>query len=120
MQSAVAHDRASGPAPMVTESQPVRRPSRSFASVSVALFERWMPDALILAIGLTAVVALCALLFAPRGTLPIVLTSWYSGMFGILNFAFQMILVLVTGHALAHSPLIQHGLKVLVSTVTTA
>jgi short-chain fatty acids transporter len=104
---------------MITESQPIAKPKRSFASVSVALFERLMPDALILAIGLTAVVAVAALIFAPRGTPEIIVTSWYSGMFGILNFAFQMILVLVTGHALAHSPLVQRGLKALVASVTT-
>jgi short-chain fatty acids transporter len=104
---------------MVTDSQPVERRRRSFASISVALFERLMPDALILAIGLTAIVALAAAIFAPKGTLTVILTSWYSGMFGILGFAFQMILVLVTGHALAHSPLVQRGLKGLVATVNT-
>ena len=104
---------------MLTESQAAARRQRSFASVSVALFERLMPDALILAIGLTAIVALAAAIFAPRGTVPIILTSWYAGTFNILGFAFQMILVLVTGHALAHSPLVQRGLMRLVSTVRT-
>ena len=104
---------------MVTESQPAVGRQRSFASISVALFERLMPDPLILAIGLTVIVAFAAILFAPKGTLPVILTSWYGGMFGILGFAFQMILVLVTGHALAYSPLIQTGLKAIVSTVDT-
>jgi len=104
---------------MVTESQPVANRRRSFAYLSVALFERLMPDALILAIGLTAIVAVAAAIFAPRGAPDVILTSWYSGMFGILGFAFQMILVLVTGHALAHSPLVQRGLRALVSVVTT-
>jgi short-chain fatty acids transporter len=101
------------------ESQPVAGRRRSFASVSVALFEQLMPDALILAIGLTAVVALAAVIFAPNGTLTVILISWYSGMFAILGFAFQMILVLVTGHALAHSPLVQLALRSLVATVST-
>jgi len=78
-----------------------------------------MPDALILAVGLTALVALAAAIFAPMGTLPVILTSWYAGLFGILGFAFQMILVLVTGHALAHSPLVQLSLKALVRVVKT-
>ena len=93
---------------------------RGFASVSVALFERWMPDALILAIGLTAIVAAAAALYAPRGTLSVILTSWYAGTFNILGFAFQMILVLVTGHALAHAPLVQAGLKRIVSKIGRA
>jgi short-chain fatty acids transporter len=92
---------------------------RSFAAISVALFERLMPDALILAIGLTALAALAAAISAPRGTFPVIVSSWYSGMFGILSFAFQMILVLVTGHALAHSPLVQRALQRIVATVTT-
>ena len=29
----------------------------------------------------------------------------------ILGFAFQMILVLVTGHVLAHAPIVQRGLR---------
>ena len=95
-----------------------RRPP-SFATFSVALFERWMPDALILAIGLTALVAVAAAVFAPRGTLPVILTSWYGGIFSILGFAIQMILVLVTGHGLAHTPLVQAGLKRVVSLVRT-
>ena len=104
---------------MTTESERADKRGPSFASVSVALFERFMPDALILAIGLTAVVAAAAAIAAPQGTLPVILSSWYSGTFNILGFAFQMILILVTGHVLAHSPLVQRGLKGLVATVRT-
>src|SRR4051812_46623671 len=78
-----------------------------------------MPDAFVLAIALTALVAVAAAIFAPRGTPAVILTSWYSGTFGILGFAFQMILILVTGHALAYSPAIQHGLKRLISSIRT-
>jgi short-chain fatty acids transporter len=92
---------------------------RSFTSVSVDLFERWMPDAFVLAIALTALVALAAALFAPMGSLEVIVTSWYSGMFGILNFAFQMILILVSGHTLAHTSPVQRGLNRLVSAITT-
>ena len=79
---------------MSTESAGIPK-RRSFTSVSVDLFERWMPDAFVLAIALTALVALAAAVFAPMGTPEIIVTSWYSGMFGILSFAFQMILILV-------------------------
>ena len=93
--------------------------SRSFTAVSVALFERFMPDAFVLAIALTAIVAIAAALVAPKGQPEVILTSWYSGTFGILGFAFQMILILVTGHALAHSPLVQRGLRRIVSALRT-
>jgi short-chain fatty acids transporter len=92
---------------------------RSFTSISVDLFERWMPDAFVLAIALTALVALAAAVFAPMGTPEVIVTSWYSGMFGILGFAFQMVLILVSGHTLAHTPPVQRGLKRLVAGITT-
>ena len=104
---------------MSTESTAAEQGRRSFAAVSIDLFERFMPDPFILAIGLAVLVALAAALIAPRGSLPVILSSWYAGIFGILGFAFQMILILVTGHALAHSPPCMRALKRLVATVKT-
>ena len=92
---------------------------RSFASLSIDLFERFMPDPFILAIGLAVFVALSAAAFAPSGSISVILTSWYSGIFGILGFAFQMVLILVTGHALAHSPPCMRALKRLVAIIHT-
>lgn len=92
---------------------------RSFVAGSVYVFERIMPDPFVLAIGLTFLVAAAALLTAPKGTPEIVVSSWYAGMFGILGFAFQMILILVTGHVLAHAPLVQRGLRALVAALAT-
>ena len=92
---------------------------RSFVVGSVYLFERLLPDPFVIAVGLTFAVAVAALLFAPKGDLVTVLTSWYAGVFGIIGFAFQMIMILVTGHALAHAPIVQRGLKSLVATVST-
>jgi short-chain fatty acids transporter len=98
----------------------LRRPRRrSFTAVSTYVFERIMPDAFVLAIGLTALVAAAAAVFAPHGTFAVIVTSWYGGVFGILGFAFQMILILVTGHVLAHAPPVQRGLRALVSLVHT-
>lgn len=95
------------------------RKSRGFTAMSTYVFERLMPDAFVLAIGLTALVAVAAAIFAPHGTLPVILSSWYGGLFGILGFAFQMILVLVTGHVLAHAPVVQRLLRAMVSHVKT-
>jgi short-chain fatty acids transporter len=92
---------------------------RSFTSVSVDVFERLMPDAFVLAIALTAIVGAAAAIFAPQGTLTTILTGWYGGIFNILGFAFQMVLILVSGHALAHSPPVQRGLRLLVARITT-
>ena len=72
-------------------------------SLSVHLFEQCLPDPFVIAIALTVLVALLAAALAPHGSPAVILSSWYAGIFGILGFAFQMILILVTGHALAHA-----------------
>ena len=97
----------------------VPRPRRSLVAGSVSVFERVVPDPFVLAIGLTVLVALAALLVAPKGDPATILSSWYAGVFGILAFAFQMILILVTGHALAHTPAVQGGLRAIVSRITS-
>ena len=104
---------------MTTQNLDVTPRKRSFTAVTTYLFERIMPDALVLAIALTALVGLASFVFAPRGSLPVILSSWYAGIFGILGFAFQMILILVTGHVLAHAPPVQRGLRALVTLVKT-
>lgn len=85
----------------------------------VDLFERYMPDPFVLAIGLTALTALLALVIAPKGSPALIVMSWYTGTFAILGFAFQMILILATGHALAHAPVIARLLRRLVSLART-
>jgi short-chain fatty acids transporter len=92
---------------------------RSFTSVSVDMFERLMPDAFVLAIALTAMVGVAAAIFAPQGTPATILSGWYAGIFNILGFAFQMILILVSGHTLAHSPPVQRGLQRVVKSIAT-
>ncbi|WP_367949079.1 short-chain fatty acid transporter [Paraburkholderia sp. NMBU_R16] len=80
-------------------------------SSCVYVFERVMPDPFVIVILLTVLVALFALGFAPKGTPVTILAGWYKGIFGIFTFAFQMVLVLVTGYALASAPLIEAGLR---------
>ena len=72
----------------------------------VRIFEYAVPDPYIFAVGLTLVTAVLAFIFAPHHTLGAVLASWYGGIVGkdnIFQFALQMILILVTGYALANS-----------------
>ena len=72
----------------------------------VRVFEYAVPDPYIFAVGLTLVTAVLAFIFAPHHTLGAVLASWYGGIVGkdnIFQFALQMILILVTGYALANS-----------------
>jgi short-chain fatty acids transporter len=92
---------------------------RGFVAVSVAIFERWMPDPFVIAIALTLATALAALLLAPKGTPDVIITSWYKGIFDILAFAFQMILILATGHALANAPVVKRGIRAVVGIAKT-
>jgi short-chain fatty acids transporter len=96
-----------------------RRGLQSLAPTFVGLFERYMPDPFVLAIGLTALTAILALLIAPKGSPTMIVTSWYTGIFAILGFAFQMILILATGHALAHAPAVARFLRRLVAMAHT-
>ncbi|MEY4938480.1 MAG: hypothetical protein RIQ93_215 [Verrucomicrobiota bacterium] len=64
---------------------------------------RCVPDAYLLAILLTFLSGGLALLFTSAGFLP-TLQAWGDGIYGIVAFAMQMILILVTGHALALTP----------------
>src|SRR5580704_11236390 len=85
----------------------------------VYVFEQVMPDPFVLSIGLTMVVSLLAVAFAPHNSLATILTSWYDGTFAILGFALQMILILATGYAIADAPVVQRGLRAMAAQAQT-
>ena len=86
-----------------------------FAAFFVRAFEYAVPDPYVFAVLLTLVTASLALGLAPHHGLTEVLGGWYAGIFDILAFAFQMILVLVTGYALAASAPVTRALDRLAS-----
>jgi len=73
------------------------------AGFFVRLFERLIPDPYIFAVVLTLLTAILAFIFAPHRAPAEVASAWYTGFFDIFAFALQMILILVTGYALAAS-----------------
>ncbi len=83
------------------------------AGFFVRFFEYAIPDPYIFAVGLTLITAILAFIFAPHHALADVLSAWYKGIFepGNLGFALQMILILVTGYALANSVPVARGLQ---------
>jgi len=91
----------------------------SVTSFFLYVFERITPDPYIFAIGLTILTALLAAIFAPKGSADVILTGWYTGLFSILAFAFQMVLVLVTGYALSNSRPVKKFLGRLAGAATT-
>jgi short-chain fatty acids transporter len=92
---------------------------RGVVATLVYMFEQVMPDPFVLSIGLTVLVVVLAAAFAPNGSIPTILNSWYNGTFAILGFALQMILILTTGFAVADAPIVRRGLRRLVSRVRT-
>ncbi len=86
---------------------------RRVAGFFVYLFERILPDPFVFAILLSLLTAVLALALAPHGSPGEVLTAWYAGLFQIFTFAFQMVLVLVTGYALSTSLPVAAGLAAL-------
>jgi short-chain fatty acids transporter len=110
----------SDPGARSTASQTKRRTLLStITSFFLFLFEQITPDPYIFAVALTILTALLAGVFAPKGSADVILTGWYNGMFNILAFAFQMVLVLVTGYALSNSLPVKRLLNGLARIATT-
>jgi short-chain fatty acids transporter len=76
----------------------------------VYIFERLIPDPYVFAVILTFLAAALAYFLAPNASPRNVWSSWYGGVFQILTFAFQMVLMLVTGYSLASAPIVASGL----------
>ena len=76
---------------------------RRFGNALAAFSTRWVPDAFVFAVILSALVFGMALFLTERTPLELV-GDWYGGFWNLLEFGMQMTLVLVTGYALASSP----------------
>lgn len=90
-------------------------PLQRLTSLFVQLFERYTPDPYILAVGLTILTGLLAAVLAPKGSVSTILSGWYTGLFSILAFAFQVLLILVAGYALSTSRPVRSLLRWLAS-----
>jgi short-chain fatty acids transporter len=93
--------------------------STRFTEATIRLFERVIPDPFVLAILITIIVAIAGALFGPQASFVNIVVGWYKGFFDILTFAFQITLVLVTGHAFAHAPAVQRLFRAVVSIART-
>ncbi|MFA6413264.1 MAG: TIGR00366 family protein [Syntrophales bacterium] len=76
---------------------------RKLASFFTFVMRHLLPDAYLFAILLTFLAAVLALIFTPSDITKVI-TTWGGGIYGIIAFAMQMILILVTGYVLALSP----------------
>lgn len=89
------------------------------AAFFVRIFEYAVPDPYVFAVGLTILAAILAAIFAPHRSANDIVGAWYGGIFSILTFALQMILILVTGYALALSRPIGSLLERIAATAKT-
>jgi short-chain fatty acids transporter len=89
------------------------------AALFVRVFEYAVPDPYVFAVALTLLTAVLALFLAPHHGAVEILAAWYKGIFDILAFALEMVLVLVTGYALASSRPVRKALRAVASLATT-
>ena len=70
---------------------------------AAAFMQKFLPDAFLFAVVLTVIVFLGGMVATGQGPIAM-LTHWGKGVWGLLAFSMQMVLVLVTGHVLALAP----------------
>lgn len=78
----------------------------------VRIARNYLPDAYLFAVILTFISFIMALFMTGKSSMELV-NMWGKGLWGILAFAMQMTLILVTGHALASSKPVHSVLKAL-------
>src|SRR5690606_10222789 len=76
---------------------------KTMIHLSNQLMQRFLPDPFLFVILLTFAVFGMGLVFTDSSTMEMI-HFWGDGFWGLLEFAMQMVLVLVTGHVLASSP----------------
>lgn len=91
---------------------------QSIAGFLVRLMLRWMPDPFLFAVKLTFVAVAAGVGMRPGDGLAL-LAAWAEGLFRLLPFAMQMVLILVTGHALANAPVVHRALVALAGLPST-
>lgn len=105
------HPKGTSTAP---DTKPARRGAmQSLTALCVRYVERLMPDPYLFAVILTLIVA-GLVAFLVKGATPSgMLKAWYGGVWGaqnIFTFAFQMVLILVTGYTLAEAPVLKRAI----------
>jgi len=80
----------------------------------VLVMQRYLPDAFLFAVILTFIAFLAAWGITEKSFMQIIV-GWGNGLWGILGFAMQMTLIVVTGHAMASSKPIKSILNTLAS-----
>lgn len=108
----------------VTNTPPPARNTTSRPSPGAGLTQRvsnavqqYLPEPLVIAIGLT--IAVFAMAMVIEGTGPLdTLRFWGDGLWTLLSFSMQVVVLLLTGYMLANTPLVQRLLDGMASRIT--
>lgn len=87
---------------------------KKFTNGCVTLVQKFLPDPFIFASILTIIVYIAGMIVTKQSPLEM-LVHWNNGFWSLLSFAMQMALIVVTGHTLASTPIINKGIKKLAS-----
>ena len=93
--------------------EPNLTPVQRFGEAIADRVERWMPSPFLFAILLTYVAAIAAII-SEGVSVPEIARSWYGGFWSLLQFAMQMVIILVTGCVVAYHPRVRAGILRLV------
>ena len=91
---------------------------RRLASFFTYVMRHYLPDAYLFAILLTFLSGILTLIFTKAGFMGLI-KAWGDGIYGIVAFAMQMILILVTGHVLALTPTVNRILTAIAGAGST-
>ena len=83
---------------------------KGLTNVLVKFVKRFLPNPFVFAIILSIIVFIMGILMTDNGLYQM-LKYWYTGYFSLLSFTMQMVFVLITGYALAISPIVENFLK---------
>lgn len=99
------------------EDHNISLPSRIISAISAVfsdIIRKYLPDPFIFAVLLTVITLILGMGLEDKSLVQMI-TYWGDGFWGLLSFAMQMVLVLMTGSVLAQAPLTQRGLNWLAS-----
>jgi short-chain fatty acids transporter len=76
-----------------------------FGEKCTVLFQKYMPDAFVFAMLLTLITAMIAFIWLNTSPMDII-KGWYGGFWTLLEFGMQIVLLIITGFAIALSPIV--------------
>lgn len=92
----------------------MRKFLQAMTNVFISLVQRWLPRPFTLSIILSGLVGVLGMMICGKSAADMV-NYWGKGFFGLFPFTMQMVLIVVTGHALASAPVVQSMLGALAS-----